>query len=177
MKTGYTDDAGYGLVASAERGGQRLVMVITGLDSPKARGVEGQKLLEYGFRTFKEYRLFEPGKPVAEVPVWLGERATVPLVGEDPISVTLPRAARDGLKATVAFEAPVPAPIGAGQRLGRILVTAPGMEDMEIPLVAGEAVPRAGIVGRMTSALSYLVWGGGGNIAPAGAEPATASAR
>ncbi|MCB2055719.1 MAG: D-alanyl-D-alanine carboxypeptidase [Geminicoccaceae bacterium] len=161
MKTGYTSEAGYGLVASAERDGRRLIMVIAGLNSSSQRRSESERLLEYGFRNFHEYRLYEQGETVAEVPVWHGEAASVPLIGEDVIGITLAEADRDRLRARVRYEAPVPAPITAGQRLGEIELMLDGERAAGIPLVAALDVPQAGMLGRMKGTLDYLVWGSG----------------
>ena len=170
MKTGYTEEAGYGLVASAKRDGQRLIMVVAGLNSARERGTEAQKLLEYGFRTFKAYRLFEPDRPLANVPVWQGERSVVPLVAQDPVVVTLTRDARDSLTARVLYDSPIAAPIEAGQKIGTIEVMAPGSEMIQAPLVAAEAVPRASLMRRIQGTLSYLIFGpeeaAGGLIEP-----------
>lgn len=159
MKTGYTQDAGYGLVASAERDGRRLILVVAGLESSRQRRSESERLLEYGFRHFQEYRLFEPDSVVAEAPVWLGAEPTVPLVGADVVSITLTRAARDSLNVKVVYDSPVTAPVEAGQVIGQIEMTADGMPTRVMPLVAARPVERAGILGRMTGTLEYLIWG------------------
>lgn len=159
MKTGYTSQAGYGLVTSAQRGDQRLILVITGLPSLKARSVEAARLLEYGFREFKEYQVFKPGEVVREADVWFGEQPKVPLVAAETVAVTLSREARQGMQVKVFYDNPAPAPISRGQQLGRVEVTAPGADPYTVPLVAAADVPEAGMLGRFTSALGYLVWG------------------
>ena len=159
MKTGYTSEAGYGLVASAERDGRRLILVIAGTEKPSSRRSESERLLEYGFRNFKEYRLFESGEPVVEVPVWHGEVPSVPLVGRDIIGITLERSARPGLSARIRYEGPVAAPVTRGQRLGEIELSLQGQPSAIVPLVAAADVPRAGVFGRMWGAMSYFLWG------------------
>lgn len=159
MKTGFTNAAGYGLVASAERDGRRLILVVAGLDSPSQRRSESERLLEYGFRNFAEYRLFEADQPIVDVPVWQGSVPNVTLVGAETIGITMERAQRDGLKVDVAFDSPVLAPVEAGQELGKLMVTAPGKPKIEMPLVASEDVPRAGVAGRMMNNFNYLLWG------------------
>jgi D-alanyl-D-alanine carboxypeptidase (penicillin-binding protein 5/6) len=160
MKTGHTSEAGYGLVATAERDGRRLILVLAGLESQRQRRVEGERLLEYGFRDFQEYRLYAAGESVVDAPVWLGSSATVPLVGAEPIAVTLGREARKSLRVTLRYDEPVLAPIQKGQVLGALEIAADGKETRTVPLVAGEDVDRAGIFGRITGVVSYLVWGG-----------------
>ena len=159
MKTGFTDSAGYGLVATAKREERRVIAVLAGVDSASKRRAEGERLLEYGFREFQEYALFQPGQPVVDVDVWLGAAPKVPLVTAATVAITLSREARKGLVVKLAYGSPVTAPIVAGQELGRAEVTAPGMNPMSVPLVAANDVARAGVLGRATGALSYLIWG------------------
>jgi serine-type D-Ala-D-Ala carboxypeptidase (penicillin-binding protein 5/6) len=161
MKTGFTKEAGYGLVASAQREGRRIITVIAGLDSTRNRRGESEQLLEYGFREWQEYRLFEPGQPVAEAGVWLGSQDRVPLVAEDVVGVTLSREARKGMNVKLRYDSPVPAPVAKGQPLGALEITAPGSEVVTVPLVAGQDVPKAGMLGRITGAIGYLVFGAG----------------
>jgi D-alanyl-D-alanine carboxypeptidase (penicillin-binding protein 5/6) len=159
MKTGYTTQAGYGLVSSARRGEQRLILVITGLPSIKARSAEAARLLEYGFREFREYQVFKPGETVREADVWFGEQPTVPLVPAETVAVTLSREARKGMVVKLFYDSPAKAPIAKDQQLGRVEVTAPGADPFSVPLLAAADVPEAGVLGRFTGALSYLIWG------------------
>lgn len=159
VKTGYTRESGYGLVASAERDGRRLILVVAGLESIGQRRGESERLLEFGFRHFQEYRLFEADAVVVNVPVWQGEAAVVPLVAGEVVGITMTRAARDSLRVKVVHDSPVPAPVAAGQVVGQVEMSADGMPTRVVPLVARDAVERAGVVGRMTGMLSYLIWG------------------
>jgi D-alanyl-D-alanine carboxypeptidase (penicillin-binding protein 5/6) len=163
MKTGFTDDSGYGLVATAKRDDRRVITVMAGLESARQRRTEGERLLEYGFREFQEYRLLEKGTPAAEADVWQGVAPKVPLVVPETAAVTLSREARKGLAVKLVYASPVPAPIHAGQEVGRAEITAPGMAPTTVPLVAANDVARAGMLGRATSSLGYLIRG-----APAG---------
>ena len=163
MKTGFTDGSGYGLVATAKRDDRRVITVMAGLQSAGQRRTEGERLLEYGFREFQEYRLFTPGAPVAEADVWQGVAPKVPLVVTDTVGVTLSREARKGLVVKLSYPNPLPAPISAGQEVGHVEVTAPGMAPLSVPLVIASDVARAGVLARTTGSLSYLIWG-----APAG---------
>lgn len=159
MKTGYTREAGYGLVASAERDGRRLILVVAGLESSGQRRSESERLLEYGFRHFEEYRLFEPDTIVVEAPVWQGAEASVPLVAGEVVGITLTRQARETLEVKVVYDSPVAAPVEAGKVIGQIEMTAVGMPTRITPLVAARPVERAGVWGRMTGTLEYLIWG------------------
>ena len=159
MKTGFTDGSGYGLVATAKRDDRRIVTVMAGLESAGQRRTEGERLLEYGFREFQEYRLFEPNAPVAEANVWQGVAPKVPLVVKETAAITLSREARKGLVVSLSYPSPLPAPVTAGQEVGHALVSAPGMAPMTVSLVAAGDVARAGMLARATGTLSYLIWG------------------
>ncbi len=160
VKTGYTEEAGYGLVVSAERNERRVVVVVAGLETLRQRRTEAELLLEYAFREFQEYQLFRAGETVVEVPVWMGASATVPAVPRELVGVTLRREERKDLKVTARFEAPLPAPIEEGRPIAELTIEAPGRQALTVPLVAGRAVERAGLWGRLTGALGYLVFGG-----------------
>ena len=163
MKTGFTDGSGYGLVATAIRDDRRVITVMAGLQSAGQRRTEGERLLEYGFREFQEYRVFTPATPVADADVWQGVSPKVPLVVMDTVGVTLSREARKGLVVKLSYPSPLPAPIAAGQQVGQVEVSAPGMAPYRVPLVTAAAVARAGMLARATGSLSYMIWG-----APAG---------
>ena len=162
LKTGHTSDAGYGLTASVKRAGRRLVLVINGLASVRARTRESQSLIDWGFREFDNYGLLTAGETVETADVWLGTARTVPLVLENDLTLTLARSARKKLKVTVIVEEPVPAPITRGQRIATLRITAPDTEAMELPLVAGDTVERLGMFNRVMAAVSYMIWGAGG---------------
>jgi serine-type D-Ala-D-Ala carboxypeptidase (penicillin-binding protein 5/6) len=153
LKTGHTEEAGFGLTASARRGERRLILVVNGLPSMRARAEESERLLEWGFREFDNVVLFRAADTVEEVPVWLGERATVPLVGGRDIVLTVPRAWRQGLNVRVRYEAPVPAPVLRGAELGRLEVSGPGVPPMSVPLIAGADVGRLGLIPRIPAVL------------------------
>ena len=159
LKTGHTRASGYGLVASAVRNGRRVMMVLTGLPSARTRSFEARRLLDWAYQSFKNYDLFQSGAVVEQADVWLGEDATVPLVAERDVKISLPRSSRRGLKAKVVYEGPVPAPIVKGAKIASLVITAPDFETVEVPLVAGADVARVGIFGRLGAAISYMVWG------------------
>ncbi len=160
LKTGHTEAAGYGLVASAEREGRRLILVVNGLPTPKARSEDAERLLEWGFREFGTYALFAAGDTVAEAPVWLGEAERVPLVVADEVVLTIPKMARDRMKVTAVFDAPVPAPVRQGQPLATLRIEMPDRAPIERPLLAGVDVEQLGFFGRIAGALKHVVWGG-----------------
>jgi D-alanyl-D-alanine carboxypeptidase (penicillin-binding protein 5/6) len=159
LKTGYTDDAGYGVTASASRDGRRLIMVIAGLDAARQRAGEAERLLEYGFREFKNYRLFEAGQVIDSADIWLGEPGIVPLIVEQEVHLSLTRAGRQKLEAKVVYDGPIPAPVQSGSTIAHLELTAPDFEPRRLPLVAGAEIEAVGLLGRFTSALGYLIWG------------------
>jgi serine-type D-Ala-D-Ala carboxypeptidase (penicillin-binding protein 5/6) len=155
LKTGHTETSGYGLVASAKRGDRRLVLVMNGLESTSQRGREAERLLEWGFRSFEGVTLFKAQDRVDEAGVWLGERASVPLVLADRLAVTLPTQSRSQIQVIIRYDAPIPAPIRKGDRLGVLQVTAPGFETVERPLIAGADVGALGPVGRVLAVTQH----------------------
>ncbi len=162
LKTGHTEEAGYGLTASAKRGERRLVLVVNGLPSKKSRTAEPERLLQWGLREFDNYALFKAGETVDTASVWLGKSKTVPLVITRDVKITLPRKARKKLKVTLSFQGPVPAPVAKGSEIAKVIVSAPGREPMEIPLIAGEDVELLGLFGRLVAAFNSIVWGRSG---------------
>jgi serine-type D-Ala-D-Ala carboxypeptidase (penicillin-binding protein 5/6) len=160
LKTGHTEEAGYSLTASIVRGGRRIIIVLGGLPSMKARAEESERLADWAFREFKNYRLFAAGDKVDDAPVWLGDDARVPLtVGKDLV-VTLSRKARKDMQVALQYDSPIPAPVQKGETVGKIVVTAPDMPQMDVPLIASAAVGRMNAMGRIATLAGYLVWGG-----------------
>jgi D-alanyl-D-alanine carboxypeptidase (penicillin-binding protein 5/6) len=166
LKTGYTEDAGYGLAASATRNGRRLVLVVAGLPDESSRSRETERLLDWGFREFNNYLLFQAGEVVADAPVWLGKRPTVPLVIEQDLTLTLSRTARRQMTVKAVYDGPIPATIRRGDPLATLVVEAPDTETIRLPLIAGSDVGRLSMVGRLGAALNYLVWGVAAEVAP-----------
>jgi len=159
LKTGHTEAAGYGLTASAVQDGRRLVLVVNGLGGVNQRSQESERLLAWGFREFENLRLFKAGETVETAEVWLGRQPGVAMMLERPLTLTLPRAGRDGLKVVANYKTPVAAPVEKGQQVGTLRVEAAGMAPVERPLLAAEAVPRMGFFRRIGAVLSHLVFG------------------
>jgi D-alanyl-D-alanine carboxypeptidase (penicillin-binding protein 5/6) len=126
----------------------------------KARATESERLIDWAFREFSDVTLFKPGDVVDDAQVWLGAEAKVPLTVSAPVLVTLPRNARRALKVTEQYDGPVKAPVAKAQPIGKLVITVPGMNPAEFPLVAAAPVDRLGSFGRMGAALSYLVFRG-----------------
>jgi D-alanyl-D-alanine carboxypeptidase (penicillin-binding protein 5/6) len=159
LKTGSTEEAGFGLTGSVRRGERRLILVVTGLPTMRARGEEAERLVEWGFREFDNVVLFRAADTIEEVPVHLGERRMVPLVGGQDVVATLPRGWRERLEVRLRYDAPVPAPVLRGQELGRLEVGGRGVPPMTLPLFAGADVERLGLVARIPAVARSLVLG------------------
>lgn len=159
LKTGHTDEAGYGLVASAVRDERRLISVAVGLNSPDARALENERLLEYGFRRFRNYELITKGQEIGHASVWLGSEPTVPLIVEQDVKISMTDRARRAMKVKLVYESPVPAPVTADDQLASIRIEAPGVAIDDIPVFAGADINKADFVGRVTGALEYLIFG------------------
>ncbi len=160
LKTGHTEAGGYGLAASGEREGRRLLLVVNGLPSMQARADESARLIEWGFREFATYALFRAGETIEQVPVWLGDQETVPASVPKDLAVTMARADRAGMKVALVSNAPVAAPIRKGDVVGKVVISAPGFPGKEVPVVAAQDVEKLGFVGRAFAAARYLVFGG-----------------
>ena len=159
LKTGHTDESGYSLLGSLHRGDRRIVMVLSGLPTMKARAQEGDRLAEWAFREFNDYKLFSAGEKVDDAEVYLGTETTVPVTVAKDLTVTLPRKSRKDMKVTVAYDKPIPAPIAKGQEVGKITITAPDISPVEVKLVAGAAVDRLGPLGRVAAVAGNMIWG------------------
>jgi serine-type D-Ala-D-Ala carboxypeptidase (penicillin-binding protein 5/6) len=170
MKTGFTEAAGYCMIASAQRdfpnlgtgstptGKRRLLSVILNTTSMEARANESQKLLNWGYQSFDAVRLFDDGKPIVSPQIWKGKAATARLGVEGGLFVTVPKGAGANLQTKVERTDPLVAPLDKGQRVGTVKVsTAAGTAVVELPLVALEAVPEAGLVGRAWDAMRLWI--------------------
>ena len=159
LKTGHTEEAGYSLTASVVRDDRRIILVLNGLPTMKARAQESERLIDWAFREFNDYRLFAAGDKVDDGEVWLGAEPKVPLTVAKDFVVTLPRKSRKDMKVTVDYDRPIPAPIKQGETVGKVVVTAPDVAPVEAPLIAGASVERMNPLGRIATLAGYLVWG------------------
>jgi D-alanyl-D-alanine carboxypeptidase (penicillin-binding protein 5/6) len=159
LKTGHTDEAGYGLVASSQRAGRRVILVVNGLTSMHQRAEESERLLEWSFREFENVTLFAAGDVVERAPVWLGSSNSVPLVGGRDLVVTLPRQWRQAAKISIEYDSPLAAPVSKGDTVGRLVIAGNGVPSMEMPLLAGADVSRLSLPGRALAVLAHYVTG------------------
>lgn len=160
LKTGHTAESGYGLVGSAHRDGQRVVMVLNGMKSMKQRSSESRRLIDLMFREFKLYRFYDKDQPVDRANVWLGAKNKIDLVLEEPLHLVMARSDRRKMKVSVNWNDPVPAPITAGQAIGTLVLELPSGKTT-YPLLAAENVDGLGMFDRVGEALKYLIFGAG----------------
>ncbi len=157
LKTGHTNEAGYGFTGSAEQDGRRLIMVVAGLGSFNQRIEESVKFMDWGFRAWKAQPLFDQGEKVAEAQVQLGSEDTVPLVAPRKLAVTLPAGINtSNVRVKVVYQGPLKAPIQKGQHVADLVVQTGDTPPQSMPLVAAEAVGEAGFFGRMWAGLTSL---------------------
>ena len=154
IKTGFTNEAGYGFLGTAQRNGQRLIMVVGGVDSGRLRGELSRKFIEWGFQNFERKRLFFQGAVVARARVQDGSALNVDLVADRDIYVNLPRSSQQSVRVTVEYDGPLRAPFAAGEEVATMKIEAAGMQPAIIPLMAAEAVTEAGPFRRMVNGVA-----------------------
>ncbi len=159
MKTGFTKEAGYGLVGSAVQNGLRLIVVVNGLKTAKDRADEAKKLLEWGFRNFEQRILFGQGQTLGTAKVYGGATGSVPLVADGEVKVMMPKTGGERLIARIVYTGPVPAPVQQGQPVGTLRVWRGDSVILEVPLKAGESVGRGNIPQRAIDAATELMIG------------------
>ncbi len=156
LKTGHTEEAGFGIVGSAVQSGRRIVFVLTGMTSAQERAQESERIANWAFREFVQKTVAPAGTRVADADVWLGQNALVGLVVAEDLTLLLPSVVQEKVTATVRYTGPVLAPVEVGQKLGEMVVEVPGVEPITVPLVAENAVPRGGFVTHLRTAFGVL---------------------
>ena len=149
LKTGHTQEAGYGLVGSAEQDGRRVIFTISGLDSERARAEEAESIVNWAFRQFAERTLVEQGTAVAQAEVWLGAEDSVGLVAEEDVTLLVPVTPGTTLEAEVVYTGPLKAPIAQGQQLAELIIRPEGLPEHRVPLFAEHEVAGGGFTKRM----------------------------
>jgi D-alanyl-D-alanine carboxypeptidase (penicillin-binding protein 5/6) len=150
LKTGHTDEAGYGFTGSADQNGRRLIEVVAGLGSWNARVQESTRLMQWGFNAWTAKPLFTGGQKVGSARVQLGSESEVPLVAPRNLAVTVPAGLSSGAtKMTIRYNGPLVAPIAKGQEVAQLVITTGDTPPQVVPLVAGEEIGRAGFFGRI----------------------------
>ncbi len=156
LKTGYTAEAGYGLVGSAVSGGRRIIFMVGGLDSALTRSSEAERVARQAFYEFEMKTLFQAGTPVDRVNVWLGAEKSVEIALANDIELLLPLENLDKITAYYTYNDPVEAPISTGQKLGELIITIPNRDPMHFPLTAVTSVEAGGFLERI-SATAYIL--------------------
>lgn len=157
LKTGHTSEAGYGLVGSAKQGDRRVIFVISGLDTTRARAEEAEALVNWSFRQFTKTRIVSAGTRLASADIWMGAEPSVGLVAASDVDTLVPVLGAGDIQAEVVYRGPVPAPVDAGQVLGELVFSPEGLPEMRIPLVAEQTVTRGGFMVRVTTAATVLL--------------------
>jgi D-alanyl-D-alanine carboxypeptidase (penicillin-binding protein 5/6) len=156
LKTGHTEEAGYGFTGSAEQNGRRLVMVMAGLTGFNQRIEESVRFMDWGFRAWSARPVVAEGKRVADAAVQMGDAATVGLVAARPLAVAMPAGASVPLSAKVVYRGPIHAPVKAGQPVAQLVVTGADLPEQRFPLVAATDVAEAGFLRRAWVGLTSI---------------------
>lgn len=156
LKTGYLEESGYGLAASAVQNGQRLVLVVSGLKTGRDRAAEARKLLDWGFRAFEPRELFAKGATVGEARVYGGDSGSVPLVAKKPVRVLMPRGSGEKIVGRIVYKGPLKAPVQSGTEVGRLQVMRGDVQALDLPLYAGQDVGVGTLTQRAVDGLMEL---------------------
>ena len=157
LKTGHTEEAGYGLVGAAVQEDRRVIFVVAGLPSEEARRTESERITNWAFRQFDKREVGEAGTRIAEAEVWMGTAARVGLVLPENLTVLVPVSGSDDVEAFVSYQGPIAAPISAGQEIAHLVLKREGLPEMRLPLVAETDVPKGGFMPRLQTALGVLI--------------------
>ena len=154
LKTGHTEEAGYGIVGAAKQGNRRIVFTLQGLPSEGDRAKEAEAIVNWAFRQFSQKTMVEKGEVITKAEVWLGDAPDVGLTVPADVALLVPALHHDGIPSKVVFQSPLPAPIEAGTEVGSLTLMPEGLPPLTVPLVTETAVGKAGFLERaMTSAL------------------------
>jgi len=157
LKTGYTKEAGYGIVGSAVQDGLRLIVVVNGAKTDKERADDAKRLLEWGFRNFEQRIIFAEGQLLGTAKVFGGDTGHVPLLADGPVTIMVPKAGAGRLIARIVYNGPVPAPVKEGQRIGNVKVWRDDNVVLEMPLHAAASVGKGNLSQRAIDAMTELV--------------------
>lgn len=152
LKTGHTNEAGYGLVGSAKQGERRIIFVITGLQSESERAAEAERISNWAFRQFVQRTVAPKDTRIAEADVWMGDSKTVGLVPAEDLTLLVPAIAETAIDAQVVYEGPIMAPVAAGEEIAELVITFDGLAPRRVPLVAQSDVAKGGFLTRLRTA-------------------------
>jgi D-alanyl-D-alanine carboxypeptidase (penicillin-binding protein 5/6) len=159
VKTGHTEEGGYGMIGSGVRDGRRVIIVINGVKSMQARADEAAKLLDWGLRGFETVTLFKAGDTVEQAAVAMGQAPSVPLVVDHMAKATVMKSMRNDLKVDIAYTSPLVAPVKKGDKVGVLNIEVPRLGKQQIPLLAGADVPRLGLFASVMEKLKIKLLG------------------
>ncbi len=159
LKTGHTEESGYGLAASAIRKNLRLILVLNGLKSQRQRKEEASRLLNSAFREYKLLKLFSPGEKILDANVWFGEINKVPLVVDKEVFLLLNSIERRMMEVKVIWNDPIIAPVTAGQEVGSLVVKLSDANTLSFPVFVDVNIRKQGILNKINSSINYLIWG------------------
>ena len=157
LKTGHTQEAGYGLVGSAKQGDRRVIFVLTGMDSEAERAEEAEKIVNWAFRQFAQKDVVRSGFQIAQADVWMGETPTVGLTVKEDLSLLLPIMDQDQVDAQIVYDGPLKAPITAGDKVGELIIVVDGLPEKSVPLIATDDVAEGGLTTRLRVAALVLL--------------------
>ncbi len=156
LKTGHTEEAGYGLVGSAMQGDRRVIFVFSGLQSQAERRSEAEAMINWGFRQFIEKKMASKGDILAEIPVWLGDHQQINVTVAEDVELLVPAIGQESVETRIEYRTPLEAPIAAGAQVAELIVTAPDMPEKRIPLVSDRDVVRGGFLPRVRASANVL---------------------
>lgn len=156
LKTGHTEEAGFGMVGSVKQGDRRIIFAITGLTSAAERASEAEKISQWAFRQFALKTAAKAGQPLAQAAVFMGTSKTVGLVPAEDIRLLIPALAQEGLQAQVVYNGPLTAPVAKGQRVADLVIDVPGLPERRVPLLTEAAVEKGGFLDHLTAAAQKL---------------------
>lgn len=157
LKTSHTQEAGYGLAGAVLQNGRRIVFAFSGLESDAARAAEAERITAWAFRNFALKTVLTAGEVIGQAPVFMGQAETVGLTVAQDLKTLVPALARDGIKGKITINAPLAAPIVAGSEVASLTISAPGLPDRTLPLIATTNVAEAGILGRISAAAGHIL--------------------
>lgn len=157
LKTGHTQEAGYGLVGSALQDGRRVIFVLSGLDTMQQRADESEAVVNWAFRQFAVKTYGSAGDVIAQAPVWNGASKTVGLRLTQDASALVPILSENGVTFSVEYDGPLAAPLEQGREVAQLIITVDGLAPRSIPLVADQTVDMGGVITRLTTAAKSLI--------------------
>ncbi len=172
LKTGHTQEAGYGLVGSAKQGDRRIIFVITGLETPAERAEESERIINWAFRQFVQSDLGRAGERIGEAEVWMGAEPTVGIALAEDLNLLVPILQAGEVEAEAIYRTPLAAPIAQGDVVGELVVARDGLPETRVPLVAESAVAQGGFGVRLRTAAQVLL----GKLGAGADDPSQAAA-